>query len=424
LGRCVADCQNQSGEAREQSELFHVSGGFFTAINKTDRSDVLSDSMKGPQNSINPPSPALTAREIRFNLRPVESASTPRFYITRSFWRMNVEVWSLFAVFSLVERLTMFLTLQQAIIVSVLQIPIALILSGLLREVYRLPTIGNPFRVYTAAWIIGLGLAAAFLHAYAVHSVAVAFGWISPAINTDFAFALRLKLYWLVYMAWGLGYFGIRAQIEATSQAQKAKKARAEAHRIELQMLRAQLDPHFLFNSLNSVTAEIRTHPDVSIRMMRELCDYLRYSLDHRNQPTGELTSEVNAVSAYLKIQRARFGDRLQTQIDLDDASRQRIVPSFLLQPLVENAVKHGFEAENASWDLRLKAWVEGNALHIEVKNSGHLTSSDSIHSGVGLSTLQRRLELHYPHRHSFQLSEEDGFVCARLTLIGDPCLT
>lgn len=352
------------------------------------------------------------------------SAIISKFYIRRTFWRLNVEVWIIFALFSLVERLTLFLTLQQAIIVSLLQIPIALILSGLLREVYRRPHIGSPFRVFTAAWIIGLGFVAAFIHAYVVHTFAASLGWISPSIHEDFAFTLRLKFYWLVYMGWGLGYFGIRAQIEASSQAEKAKKARAEAHRIELQMLRAQLDPHFLFNSLNSVTAEIRMHPEVSIRMMQELCDYLRYSLDHRNQPTGELTSEINAVSAYLKIQRARFGDRLLTQIDADEASRQRIVPSFLLQPLVENAVKHGFEAEDASWNLRLKAWVEGNTLRIEVKNSGHITESESSRSGVGLSTLQRRLELHYPQRHSFELVEEDGFVCARLKLIGDPCST
>ncbi len=345
-----------------------------------------------------------------------------RLYAGLSFWRLNIVVWSLFAVFSLIERLLLFPTIFQAGVFSIFQIPIAVILSGLLRIVYRRPFIGDTFRITTAAWIIGLSLIAAFLHAYIVHETASSLGWISSAINADAAFGLRTKFYWLVYMGWGLGYFGIRAQIEASSQAEKAKAARAEAHRIELQMLRAQLDPHFLFNSLNSVTAEIRPHPDTAINMMRELCDYLRYSLDHRNQPTDELASELDAVSAYLKIQQARFGDRLNTRIEADDASRRRIVPSFLLQPLVENAVKHGFEADHATWDLHLMARTADDTLRINVKNSGCLDLSESSHQGVGLSTLRRRLELHYPRRHSFEMTEEDGFVCAKLKLIGDPC--
>lgn len=347
-----------------------------------------------------------------------------RFYSSLSFWRVNFIVWTLFAVFSLVERLILFPTLFQAGVFSVLQIPLAVLLSGILRIIYRRPFMAGPFGISTAAWIILLSMVASFIHAYIMHEIAMSLGWINSSFNTDAAFGLRMKFYWLIYMGWGLGYFGICAQIEASSQAEKARKASAEAHRIELQMLRAQLDPHFLFNSLNSVTAEIHPHPDTAISMMRELCDYLRYSLDHRNQPTGELSSELDAVSAYLKIQHARFGDRLKTSIDADDASRQRIVPSFLLQPLVENAVKHGFEAEHASWDLRLQASYDGHILKIEVKNSGHLNHSEPEHIGVGLSTLRRRLELHYPQNHSFDIFEEDGFVCAKLELIGTPCLT
>lgn len=393
-------------------------------IHKTISRDVLTDSMNGSQNSVNPAPHALTKPAFPFTLRSVESSVTERFFTKKPFWRLNLEVWTLFAIFSLAERLTMFPTWWQATFFSALQIPIAVVISSLLRLVYRRPTIATPFRVATAAWIICFGFLAAFAHSFVVHLVGEGLGWITPGINADYAFSIRLKFYWLIYMGWGLGYFGIRAQIEATSQSEKARKASAEAHRIELQMLRAQLDPHFLFNSLNSVTAEIHPHPDNSIRMMRELCDYLRYSLDHRNQPTGELSSELHAVSAYLKIQRARFGDRLQTQIEADEASRQRIVPTFLLQPLVENAVKHGFEAEDASWDLRLMTWMEGNTLTIEVKNSGHLDTETPTRSGVGLSTLRRRLEIHYPRRHSFHLTEEDGFVCARLKLIGEPCST
>lgn len=411
------------GDACESGDFFHDWEWLQSfSINRLLRPDIYSDSIKQTGNSVKQAQHPLTQGKNLFSLRPVKESLKQRLHAGLSFWRLNVIVWSLFAVFSLIERLAIFPTIFQASVFSIFQIPIAAILSSLLRIVYRMPFVGTTFRIATAAWIIGLSLVAACIHAYIIHEAAHSLGWINSNINADVAFGLRIKFYWLVYMAWGLGYFWIRAQIEASSQAEQAKEARAEAHRIELQMLRAQLDPHFLFNSLNSVTAEIRPHPDTAISMMRELCDYLRYSLDHRNQPTGELASELDAVSAYLKIQRARFGDRLNTRIEADDASRHRIVPSFLLQPLVENAVKHGFEAEHASWDLSLKARIAYNTLLIDVKNSGHLNPSESGHQGVGLSTLRRRLELHYPRRHSFEMTEENGFVYAKLKLIGNPC--
>lgn len=347
---------------------------------------------------------------------------TPDDFLRRvSFWKLNLVVWTLFAIFSLLERLLLLPTLMQTLIFSVLQIPLAVLISGGMRQIF-LTSIGTPFRVKTAAWVILLGLIAAIVHAFVMHHAAATLGWISPSFHEDTAFAIRIKFYWLVYMGWGLGYFGVRAHLAASTQAERARKAGEEARRIELQMLRAQLDPHFLFNTLNSVTAEIRPHPDAALQMMRELCDYLRYSLQHRDEPTGALSSELDAVSAYLEIQQARFGDRLRTRINADEASRQQIVPSFLLQPLVENAVKHGFETGQKIWELELTASLNGDTLTIEVKNSGHLNSEASDRIGVGLSTLERRLDLHYPRRHTFTLTEDGDFVCAKLILIGSPC--
>jgi two-component system LytT family sensor kinase len=189
-----------------------------------------------------------------------------------------------------------------------------------------------------------------------------------------------------------------------------------------LQMLRAQLDPHFLFNSLNGIAAEIRPHPEVAVEMVGELSDYLRYSLDHRKQPIARLSTELGAMESYLRIERARFGDRLHFHVGASEPARRRLVPSFLLQPLVENAVKYGLDRSAAGLDIALHARVEGNLLAITVANSGTMAPAELSHPGLGLETLRRRLELHYPQRHAFTLEEHDGRVIATLQLWDPLC--
>lgn len=338
-----------------------------------------------------------------------------------SFWRLNVIVWSAFAVFSLVERLLLFPTPWQAIVFSIAQIPLAVGISGLMREVFRRRLLPDDFDVRTAAVVIVLGLLAATLHAAIVHGAAQWLQWNESQLFEEAVFGLRMKFYWLVYMGWGLGYFGIRAEREAAKQAARARRAAEDARDFELQLLRSQLDPHFLFNSLNSVAAEIRPHPDSAISMVCELSDYLRYSLDHRNQRTGQLKAELEAVEAYLKIQKARFGERLITVIDVDESARHAVVPTFLLQPLVENAAKHGLDKTGGVWELGIQARMMVDTLAVEVRNTGTLGSKKRRGHGVGLSTLRRRLELLYPGRHRFDLVQEKNMVCARLRLTGRP---
>ena len=128
-------------------------------------------------------------------------------------------------------------------------------------------------------------------------------------------------------------------------------------------------------------------------------------------------------MEAYLQIERARFGPMLSYRIDVADAARTRLVPSFLLQPLVENAVKHGRRSRNEPLELEITAGVDGNLLTIAVSNSGYLRQSrPDAAAGVGLETLRRRLDLHYPGRHRFKLQERGGRVVATLQLWDPPC--
>jgi LytS/YehU family sensor histidine kinase len=232
---------------------------------------------------------------------------------------------------------------------------------------------------------------------------------------------LRLSYTWMVLLAWSYGYLWVRTELALRAESRFARRARREAYRMELNLLRSQLDPHFLFNSLNGISAEIRPHPEAAVNMVNELADYLRYSLDHRKQALATLGEEVAAMTAYLKIEHARFGDALRFEVELAPAAAACRVPSFLLQPLVENAVKHGFDPEKGPMLLRINAQICGLFLTIEVANNGQLGSAQA-RSGVGLDNLRRRLDLHYPRRHSFSLSEIGGEVIARLELEGPPC--
>jgi LytS/YehU family sensor histidine kinase len=190
----------------------------------------------------------------------------------------------------------------------------------------------------------------------------------------------------------------------------RAMAAEAEALRAELEELRLQLDPHFLFNALNGLAEEIPEHPAVALAMLRDLAACLRHSLDGIHQTVVTVEVEVGALAAYLRVQEARFGDRLRTKIHVDRDAASRRIASFLLQPLVENAFKHG-RRENGL-DLGIDIRSAGEALRIEIENSGALggrNDSRRGRPGIGLANMRRRLALHYPDRHQFTLSERSA---------------
>jgi two-component system, LytTR family, sensor kinase len=229
--------------------------------------------------------------------------------------------------------------------------------------------------------------------------------------------------YSLVLAGWSLCYFWIHAEMAEQAEHRHAVRAEAEALRLELEELRLQLDPHFLFNALNGVAEEIPEHPTAALAMLRNLTAYLRNSLDSINQTIVTIDTEVEGLSAYLGVQKARFGDRLRTHIHVEHAAGGRRIASFLLQPLVENAVKYGRREEGL--DVHIDVRAEGDVLHIQIDNTGSLedgAGSRRRRSGIGLENVKRRLDLHYPGRHAFTLGDDGTRVVAKLTLEGEPC--
>ncbi len=214
-------------------------------------------------------------------------------------------------------------------------------------------------------------------------------------------------------------YFAVDHWLQLGAQREKARQATDLANKAQLQMLRYQLNPHFLFNALNSIRATILENPTRAREIVTELAEFLRHSLNGSG-PDNTIRGEIGAVENYLAIQRMRFEDRLLVTIDVDETARPLVVPCFLIHPLVENAVKYGMDTSVMPLKIEIEVRRRDEGLTIRVSNSGRLLKKiGSNGTGTGLRNVTQRLELAFPDRHSFSLTERDGTVEALIHLEG-----
>jgi signal transduction histidine kinase len=338
------------------------------------------------------------------------------------FWRAQIVGWGLFGVLDLVNRDLAYRDFGVALALTLIVTFSLALLSAAMRAVYASRALDNRLTLRALVLIGSLSLTSASAVALILFMLRQMFGWTihwGPVEEV----VIPLIHYFLALSGWSLCYFWIHAEMAEQAEHRHAVRAEAEALRLELEELRLQLDPHFLFNALNGVAEEIPEHPTAALAMLRNLTAYLRNSLDNINQAIVTIDTEVEGVSAYLGVQKARFGDRLRTRIHVEHASGGRRIASFLLQPLVENAVKYGRREEGL--DVHIDIRAEGGVLHIQIENTGTLedgAGSRRRRSGIGLENVKRRLDLHYPGRHAFTLGDNGKKVVAKLTLEGEPC--
>jgi len=172
-------------------------------------------------------------------------------------------------------------------------------------------------------------------------------------------------------------------------------QARELAALAQLEALRAQINPHFLFNSLNSIAQLISSDPDRAEECVERLAEIFRYLLRSENRSFVTLADELDIVDAYLDIERARFGDKLSVEYVVDETARHRFVPTLILQPLIENAVRHGITQKVGGGRVSIEADVRGDDLHVIVRDTG-VGMDDGVApgagSGVGLRNVHNRL--------------------------------
>jgi two-component system LytT family sensor kinase len=195
------------------------------------------------------------------------------------------------------------------------------------------------------------------------------------------------------------------------------EKRRSDAEQLvkdaELARLRQQLQPHFLFNSLNSISALAGTKPNEARKMIQQLSDFLRGTLKKDDQQCVELKEELEHLKLYLEIEKVRFGHRLDVEINFEEATLGMLIPPLLLQPIVENAIKFGLYDTVDEILISISSYVGEGLLHVKVENPFDAeTQAASQGTGFGLSSIQRRLYLLYS-RNDLMVTEkkENRFI-------------
>jgi LytS/YehU family sensor histidine kinase len=205
------------------------------------------------------------------------------------------------------------------------------------------------------------------------------------------------------------------ARVQQVSQQLEAKLLT----QARLETLRYQLNPHFLYNALNSVEALSRDGPAQIPEVVRRLCECPRYALHPKKGGLATLEQELQQVASYLRLEEVRFGENLAVETDVSDAARAALVPEFLLQPLVENAIKYGMRTSEMPLRVVIRAGRANDVLEIEVRNTGHWSSDagDANSGGVGLENLRSRLDLLYANCHRLKTTDEAGWVSVKVAI-------
>ncbi len=204
----------------------------------------------------------------------------------------------------------------------------------------------------------------------------------------------------------------VQASGRARERERRALEAEAHLAQARLQSLQMQLNPHFLFNALNAITAFVHSDPDASESMLTDLSELLRASLASAEEVEIPLRKELEFLDHYLAIEQTRFGDRLKVEKEINASLLDVLVPTLILQPLVENAVRHGIEPLREGGLISLRAQRDGDALCLTIRDNGVGFLSRANCKGVGLTNTQARLIQLYPDSHTFDVRREETSGC------------
>jgi two-component system LytT family sensor kinase len=260
---------------------------------------------------------------------------------------------------------------------------------------------------------VPLSVVVSWAFAYVYYGASRALGVpVETALLTGPPLSAFHRFNWLVYWA----VIGWYVASEYQDQARDRTVRTAELERLltqsRLDTLRTQLHPHFLFNALNAISAHVESAPRTARWMLEQLGDLLRLALDHAEDQVIPLQRELAFVDRYMKLQKVRYEDRLDVVLDVDPLALQALVPTFILQPLLENAIRHGIATRSAPGQIEIQAWCEGDALHLSVRDDGPGLSVNwdiERQAGVGLSNTRERLKRLYGDRQSFAIAGAVG---------------
>ncbi len=254
--------------------------------------------------------------------------------------------------------------------------------------------------------VLGTGIVTGSLWGYAYFSGKRGMlNWIgsSEQFTTSFVISLIVSLF--LSIMWKRRTEELTAQITLAEERERLETAERSAAEANLRALQAQIEPHFLFNTLANVTSLIHSHPDDAKRMLEEFITYLRATLASTREARTTLAGEFEMMKNFLSILQIRMGDRLQVAIDLPADLHQATIPPMLLQPLIENAIKHGLEPKVEGGSVSLNAERSGAQLRISVIDTG-LGFGNAPSNGIGLKNVRERIEKLYGIDGSVSIEE------------------
>ncbi len=300
---------------------------------------------------------------------------------------------------------------------------------------------GRPFFIDRERWrpgvtahlLLGLLFASAFLLLYAAAEQFTTWAHhpgkpMSFATSAWYGFTKKFHMALLIY--WVITGVSHAFEFYRRSRRSELRAAQLEAQlsRAQLHALKMQLHPHFLFNTLNTISALVHRDPRAADRMVARLGDLLRLTLDNQGVEEVSLKEELEFLQKYLEIEQTRFHDRLTVEVDVDPASLDARLPNLLLQPLVENAIKHGVSSRPGAGRIEISARREDGTLNLRVRDDGNglpaYSKPDCSRSGVGLANTRARLQQLYGGNYRFELSNAAGggaVVTLEIPIHGSP---
>lgn len=323
----------------------------------------------------------------------------------RAFWLLQISGWSAYFILRTLGGLANSMSIKFVIptlIVTVTGFSLTMLMSAAFRRIIRMRA--------GFVWTLTLLIVVFASGVFSVLEVWAHARFYNPGFQPqgmEFFGAILLDL--SVLAAWTALYYGINYYLLLAEQSERVLVLSGQASAAQLAMLRYQINPHFLFNTLNSIsTLVLLKETDRANTMLSRLSSFLRYSLVSDPEDTVPLAQEIEALKLYFEIERMRFEDRLRTRFEIDQAALQGRLPSLLLQPLVENAIKYAVTPQEEGAEIVVQAHRSGDRLMISISDDGPgLTAERSAlvpSSGVGLNNIRDRLFQTYGDDHLFEM--------------------
>ena len=336
----------------------------------------------------------------------------------RIYWSLQIGGWVLYAVVQIVS----------SFLASSSVTPRRVIF--LLFEAFLCLMITNGFRIFLTRWkwlylplrtLIPSVIFSVFLMGVIIYFLRIPVNLLlgrlfDPMTALDITQILgQSSFYAILFFLWTVFYF----TYHYFERYNKSLKYDASMIEIELNNLKSQLNPHFIFNALNSIRALVDENPSKSKQAINQLSNILRNSLASDKKGLTKFDDELKIVKDYLGLESIRFEERLKTEFDIHPESQKFLVPPLMIQTLVENGIKHGISKLTPGGVIQLKTYVTDNHLKIQIRNSGHLLNGTKRgKSGLGLKNTVQRLKLIYGDEATFRIvNENDNFVLTEIVI-------